>query len=621
MRAARRRRPTRRRLEFQNCNIRGWILAHGLALVVFVSQALAAVPGLCGDGYGHENKVVGVCPANYVESLNDSTKCYKLCPGGDKDLDGYASDVDCDDENKAIYPGQATTAGCTGAEVRTCGSNGQWSACAAFSCDATGSGTCKFFSPTGNNSTGDGSYGNPWLSLGKVSNWTNTPGYTLHTPVAGDRYYLLAGTYTGVENMVSDISGGVFRCQSRDGTSDNRIQIKTYPGAAVVIDMNNSDSNQKDAFYLLSCDYWDIEGVGAYLTIRDGYGRGITSYEQTGSEFRNISIINMDGVANDNHSAMFISTGTSVVIEGLFTGDTIDTITGGNDLNVTNFVAWRMAGLSMKAFSSYWTDATKDHIHWKVKHTNYDSSYLLENATFQNGWTAVSSGDSDIIIRDFRALDVNASTTPQAAIIIRDNGGTSFFRGDGLIENGTLKNSGGFLFTPNKQYDKDDPYTAAADACSSDASMAGIIEVTNVIIEDDRASYNVDSRVINLDPYGADYFHDEWFLGGEFSDVSRLNPNNNCYFNTQAAALSFGAYESNSFTVCGVDTNSGSTYTFAAWQSAGFDAGTYNEDPTLTDELVAESSNCVGRGFVFQDEPIESTPIQRKNAKTRFYFM
>lgn len=166
-----------------------WILA---ALLLFPSIALAVAPELCGSGLdepgntgGSVNGTFGSCPVGYGYSIS-GTGCDLLCPGADRDNDGYtpngqagssatsghlpgasSTSIDCDDTNKFIFPGVWTAIGCTGGQVHQChATNGTYSSCvapASITCEATGSGVCHHVDCTsGNDTTGDGTYSLPY---------------------------------------------------------------------------------------------------------------------------------------------------------------------------------------------------------------------------------------------------------------------------------------------------------------------------------------------------------------------------------------------------------------------------------------------------------------------------
>lgn len=85
-----------------------------------------------------------------------------------------------------------------------------------------------YISPTGNDITGSGTIGSPWVSLTKV--WT--------VVAAGDTVYLRGGTYT---------LSTQWYLNGTSGTAGNRINILAYPGESPVI--TRASSISKPYFY------------------------------------------------------------------------------------------------------------------------------------------------------------------------------------------------------------------------------------------------------------------------------------------------------------------------------------------------------------------------------------
>ena len=103
-----------------------------------------------------------------------------------------------------------------------------------------------YISPTGNDTTGDGSFGNPWASLNKF--------YT--TLSAGDIGYCRGGTYTGTANRNKTVSGG--------GSVGNPITIKNYPGETPIFDGEANGTSDTDRYFILgypSFNHWVFDGL------------------------------------------------------------------------------------------------------------------------------------------------------------------------------------------------------------------------------------------------------------------------------------------------------------------------------------------------------------------------
>lgn len=102
-----------------------------------------------------------------------------------------------------------------------------------------------YISPSGNDTTGDGSIGNPWLSLNKAWQYV----------VAGDTVYMRGGTYAYTTQQVM---------QGKNGTSSsNMINLFAYPGETPVITKGSPYTYNNDYGYgvYFSGDYVHIKGL------------------------------------------------------------------------------------------------------------------------------------------------------------------------------------------------------------------------------------------------------------------------------------------------------------------------------------------------------------------------
>lgn len=139
-------------------------------------------------------------------------------------------------------------------------------------------GTVKYVSPSGNDTTGDGSQGNPWASFQKL----------LDTLTAGQVGEMASGIYnapTGNEHLLN----------TRDGTAQNPIEIRAAAGASVQI--RPSVASPQEAFQLgTAATFWRFrnlifENAGSgsnyqNVFVGDG-GGGCTDIEFWNCTFRN----------------------------------------------------------------------------------------------------------------------------------------------------------------------------------------------------------------------------------------------------------------------------------------------------------------------------------------------
>jgi hypothetical protein len=100
-------------------------------------------------------------------------------------------------------------------------------------------------SKTGNDTTGDGSAGKPWLTIQKAAN----------TVVAGDTVYVHGGTYDEMVTITAD------------GTSSNWITFMPNPGDTVIV--NGTIGSKANNFYLNSANYVRIKGFNCTNSYND----------------------------------------------------------------------------------------------------------------------------------------------------------------------------------------------------------------------------------------------------------------------------------------------------------------------------------------------------------------
>jgi len=99
--------------------------------------------------------------------------------------------------------------------------------------------TIWYFSPTGNDDTGDGSIGNPWATWGKAFNW--------EAIAAGDTVYFRGGVYN--KNIAEGDDDWYYPNRSQEGTGYNisrdgalgdTLYYLAYPGEVPILDCYNA---------------------------------------------------------------------------------------------------------------------------------------------------------------------------------------------------------------------------------------------------------------------------------------------------------------------------------------------------------------------------------------------
>jgi len=109
-----------------------------------------------------------------------------------------------------------------------------------------------YCSPTGNNSEGDGTIGNPWFDLRGAQGHAGP----------GDLILFRGGTYTGITNGAHAHSSA--NVLTTDGTADDYIVIKNYPAETPLFD-------NKDYFSMSLRSYQVLDGIN--------FEGGISSYD------------------------------------------------------------------------------------------------------------------------------------------------------------------------------------------------------------------------------------------------------------------------------------------------------------------------------------------------------
>ncbi len=156
-----------------------------------------------------------------------------LCPGNDKDRDGFPASQDCDDTNRFVYPG--ISVGCEascGKGYKTCQANGSFSSCVCTPLCESSTGTCYYADSVFGTVSGSGSFSNRMKSIDSL-----VKGSTLQ---GGDVVYLFSGLYgydsgAQVQNTMLNISG-------LQATPSNMITFKNYPGEIPILKSNSFKS-------------------------------------------------------------------------------------------------------------------------------------------------------------------------------------------------------------------------------------------------------------------------------------------------------------------------------------------------------------------------------------------
>lgn len=500
------------------------------------------------------------------------------CPSPDQDWDGYFPDgggfytgEDCDDQDWQIFPGVITTKGCTGGQTRKCNADGTFTSCTSdVVCEATGSGVCRYVNPgTGNDSTGDGSFGSPWQSF-KCFGWWSSGAPACNTILPAGSVVYVVGSTDVTSSLAYDPDGAggatdtlLYLNSARSGTETNPITLKAYPTYTGKINPGFASPNKRFMFTTEATDFWRWEG----FEITNGYGNAFfVAGGSDGHEFSRIYCHDIDGVRTDNHSCLYLNNGGSYfahhsqIIDiadydetSLY--DNVSAIvifndnTGGNHRVEYNILGYTNA-------PSY--AGNKKGTGGKFKHganvgtftRNYIRGNLFVNTRM--GWetgTASTTYSGNVFLDSNRGIKIDSQTPT--------------YNRDQLVELNTFVNTPPFEIVPE--------YTNAPSSITFRKNVA----------VDPSASFGIDQGVIRVDPYGTS--------DNNTLMTSVVSINENCYYCPNASC------EFNWFSNGG----GGAEYTFANWQSVkGYDLLSFVKNPNLASNTnVAQDTDCDDWGW------------------------
>jgi len=579
-------------------------------------QSLAEI---CGDKIDNTAKYwdqEGSCPTGW-KPAKDGVGCDKQCPTADADGDGHkhlaAGGDDCDDTDAGDYPGLFTTKGCTGGQVKKCQNTGLYTSCAAWSCPATGSGQCYYFSPQGSNLTGDGSIGNPWRDYGRITQKYDGSHYlpwTAHDPVPGDVYIFRKGAYNKMYDLGNQSSVFYRRGDSFSGTNVNRITWMNYPGEQAlfnpktigqVASADTDTDTTKAVVYLDSVKYWKFEGHGGKnLKFEIRYGHNIELVNGANgsdyTEIRNMTGSTRDG--NDNHANVMTGQMTGLFFENILAYNVYKKDRSDNPFNNGNMFEFRGDNYTLKS-SAMWNDLrTPDSqfmsLPFKYKHANYTNSTLFENNTLMNGASWTEFAGSTMEIR------YNTWLNNYAGAKLADQGGTSYQTGYMRIKDNTFINSRGVMYNPQKKYFQDT--TPAGDLCSASDVTLGTLEVKNNIFYDVVNTLDAgENNMIEIGTYFPDSIYNEVWPNADGTSAKLDFQNNGYLWSGGSSRLVCLFCANNGNTTCAGYGNNGASYSFAGWQAKLKDttlSGSVAENPTLDSSLRATAASSQNKGRI-----------------------
>lgn len=525
---------------------------------------------------------------------NRDSSVSNLCPGADQDADLYTVEQgDCDDTDWQIFPGVSTTKGCTSGQIRTCKADGTgYTACSgATFCpntadtrmypDEVAGGNCYYFSPTGDNATGTGTFANPWRDLRKISN-----GFAgRHTPMAGDKFILLGGSYSGSFGATNHFFAGA----SDDCTATQRCSIICRPGDACAFNFTG-DANDYSKLNVFG-DFWNIRG----LEVLGGNGRGINA--TAGAKDIRISlnyVHDHDGTADNNLSGISFDQGADGRAHHNFVANICDAGAVGGCLNQNNFGIEVYRGATTIVEANIVNNSVTSFGGIRSKHADYNSVHVFRanyiNNVERGGWF----GSRNLTVEN------NLVLPTQQGLVYAEVGGTSYF-GDATFRNNTIiiPSGGGVGVAMNPWRTYNANGTLAANSCSG--NYIGPVTFSGNIVQSARVGIGTEQRLFAISIYGPDSLRQASVGAG------LINLSGNCYHSTAAETTLFGEFENNNGDLtCSGRGSFGGSYTLATWQTASgtspnnkpaFDSGSVVANPTLAANTHLPTANCLSHGY------------------------
>ena len=535
-----------------------------LALFFLVPRLAFGADAYCGLDTDHNGSIT-TC-SNTVRSSRDD------------DRDGFTiAEGDCDDTNDRIYPGMATSSGCSANEAKNCplSGTGTYTACSSGGWKPEGCTTAYYIATTGSNAA-SGAVGAPWLNQLNFTTYYNVGDRpaTYHDPAAGECFIFRAGTYSTTYTYDASTMHVFFRAKS--GTSGSPIQIVGFPGETVIFD----PSTAVPPLAILQSNYWrvfglqfsDTNGVGTYT----GNNGAVNVSESTGVRVHGNLIYNIDGNQSGNLAGIHYN-GTT---DGQITNNTIYDVydrtnsSGGtlseNNSGILDFNSSNLRIARNKILNS--TTLKSNCI--KKKHSNSNVTTRPEidwNYCYKaDGADGYSFGFSGSAYAHHNFCSDNNSGS--YCLALRDFGGTTNFTLESVFEYNDFL-SGGLNYRPSKEY-------------TGLTTFDNFITRYNIIV-DSRSSGDFLTVCAN----GSNAYHTDLITGG------KMTWDHNCYDLPSLATFPVNIFGNNpgsaSFCGSGTSNNDGTTYsTFAGWG----ETGATETAPNMDSNGVPQAAACTSMG-------------------------
>jgi hypothetical protein len=517
------------------------------APVILDTNAGGCVPAaeICGDGIDQD--------CNGTDTL---------CPGPDKDRDGYVEGADCDDTNRMIYPGISVP--CTdscGQGTKTCQSNGAFTSCSCTPlCEAAGSGRCYYVSRTTGSDTAAGTFAQPL----KTQLRFHAAGSSHISLNAGDVVYFMSGLYD--DSLVYESSRTGLYIQNINGTASAPIVFKAYPGAHPVF----APAVSAVGLHFYNSSYFKIEG----LEIARAYQDGLRVSTSSNVEVRNIWVHDTDGVDNNNLAGVYLDDADYVAVHHSLIHDNYDRTcadTGGSKTeNSRDLVLFQGGNNRIHHNVVFQTPAvtaqkTGSCIVYKHGMLGSGKTFEVDNNILWNCYFA-AIGSSTYGGRFHHNLILNSDI----GISLKNHGGVVNLS-DNIAEYNTFVGTPGLGYFPREAIEVGGP-------------IGQVTFRKNINVHS--GSYNADiGGIIIIDPYGANTVYNM------VVPTHTLTFDQNCYYNPNTE-VKFGLFSYNDSS----SNSLGGLYSLSGWQGFGYDQNSAVVNPALDANYSAHASQCQSWG-------------------------
>ena len=512
-----------------------------------------------------------------------------FCGEPDKDADGYGSTADaglytgtdCDDTDPHIFPTVVTESGCSTDQARLCNSDGSFSSCFDFSTAVAtdfGSqynGNLKWCDPTKTADTGSGT----WASPLNCRAFVDSGMATYYDPGAGD---VLAWQQTGSYSQTYTNDGTrVWYWNNQDGTSSHgiliwganilapntggtEVRMIDMTGSSYIVLMNTTlngdgdntgysnagiDATAIDYFTMINMNVFDVDGSGAN-NVSGIKIRGGNNYVERGT------------IAHDNYDRSNVSSVNNVM------GTTVMDVDG---WDIGPGVVWSTDGYGYCDKNKHGDNGSSQDNYFQLRAClnvgrsaiHWESGRVTAKYNFAYGY-----GQDDDGLNPWENSGYDSGTCEFA---------------DSVLEyNTSIGPSGGVKFQPD---------------CPNGVGASALDAQNNVFVSTRDPDWNTNGdggSDMTVCHYCGDTLYTATMTGGSFSS-RKFRFDNNCWWNSEGNAFLGSIFGNNDNPPGGP---SGNRYTsWAAWQAAGYDANSYNEDPQIGSDGIADSTNCIDRGF------------------------